>query len=154
MVRVIVMMLAMLTAACDWRPVDPSPPDDNSVNVSVVNTHTRDALSSSDQTTPSPSSSSNGSGPTVVVSGSNHEGAPLYRIGPGTQFVRVSGNATTSWCRPVSDCNGQGYGRTGHNVSSPPADWVVDSHAFFRRSGSTGTQVTFTVDGTTIVHNF
>ena len=63
---------------------------------------------------------------------------------------------TTVWCRPASDCIGEGGNRTAVNAASPPGG--VDRgcvQAVFRRSGSTvGTTVTFTVDGVTLTHDF
>ena len=83
-------------------------------------------------------------GTTVTVDIDNRAGG-----GTGT-----GGDADTVWCRPRSDCNGEGGNRTAVNTASPPAAWIADASAVFRRSGSTGTTVTFTVDGVTLTHDF
>ena len=90
----------------------------------------------------------------ITASGTNADGAVLYQIGPGQVFARTGGDADTVWCRPASDCNGEGGNRTAVNTASPPAAWIEEGHAVFRRSGSTGTTVTFTVDGVTLTHDF
>ena len=90
----------------------------------------------------------------ITESGMNDDGATIYQIGPGQVFVRTGGDADTVWCRPASDCNGEGGNRTAVNTASPPAAWAEDASAVFRRSGSTGTTVTFTVDGQTLTHDF
>ncbi len=90
----------------------------------------------------------------ITESGMNDDGATIYQIGPGQVFVRTAGDADTVWCRPRSDCNGEGGNRTAVNAASPPAAWIADASAVFRRSGSTGTTVTFTVDGITLTHEF
>ena len=92
--------------------------------------------------------------PAITPSGMNADGAVLYQIGPGQTFVRTAGDANTVWCRPASDCNGEGGNRTSRNTASPPGAWIEDRQAFFRRSGSEGTTVTFTVDGVTLTHEF
>ena len=90
----------------------------------------------------------------ITASGTTADGNVLYQIGPGQMFVRTDGDADTVWCRPASDCNGEGGNRTAVNAASPPAAWIADASAVFRRSGSTGTTVTFTVDGVTLAHDF
>ena len=90
----------------------------------------------------------------ITASGTTADGDVLYQIGPGQVFVRTDGDADTVWCRPASDCNGEGSNRTAVNAASPPAAWIEDASAVFRRSGSTGTTVTFTVDGVTLTHEF
>ena len=90
----------------------------------------------------------------ITASGTTADGDVLYQIGPGQMFVRTDGDADTVWCRPASDCNGEGGNRTAVNAASPPAAWIEEGHAVFRRSGSTGTTVTFTVDGVTLTHEF
>ena len=90
----------------------------------------------------------------ITASGMNDDGAVLYQIGPGQVFARTDGDADTVWCRPASDCNGEGGNRTAVNAASPPAAWIEDASAVFRRSGSTGTTVTFTVDGVPLTHDF
>ncbi len=95
------------------------------------------------------------SGPaSIIASGSNDNGAVIYQIGPGQVFTRTGGDAATVWCRPASDCNGEGGNRTAVNAASPPAAWIEDGQAVFRRSGTVGTTVTFTVDGVTLTHDF
>ena len=95
------------------------------------------------------------SGPaSITASGTNADGDVLYQIGPGQVFVRTGGDADTVWCRPASDCNGEGGNRTAVNTANLPAAWIEEGHAVFRRSGSTGTTVTFTVDGVTLTHEF
>ncbi len=90
----------------------------------------------------------------ITASGMNDDGATIYQIGPGQVFVRTAGDADTVWCRPRSDCNGEGGNRTAVNAASPPAAWIADASAVFRRSGSQGTTVTFTVDGVPLTHDF
>ena len=90
----------------------------------------------------------------ITASGTTADGDVLYQIGPGQVFARTGGDAATVWCRPASDCNGEGGNRTAVNAASPPAAWIEDASAVFRRSGSTGTTVTFTVDGGTLTHEF
>ena len=90
----------------------------------------------------------------ITASGTTADGDVLYQIGPGQMFVRTGGDADTVWCRPASDCIGEGGNRTAVNAASPPAAWIEDAAAVFRRSGSTGTTVTFTVDGVTLTHEF
>ena len=90
----------------------------------------------------------------IIASGSNDDGAVIYQIGPGQVFTRTGGDAATVWCRPASDCNGEGGNRTAVNAASPPAAWIEDRQAVFRRSGTEGTTVTFTVDGVTLTHDF
>ena len=90
----------------------------------------------------------------ITTSGTTAGGDVLYQIGPGQMFVRTGGDADTVWCRPASDCNGEGGNRTAVNAASPPAAWIEDAAAVFRRSGSLGTTVTFTVDGVTLAHDF
>ena len=90
----------------------------------------------------------------ITASGTNAAGAVLYQIGPGQVFARTGGDADTVWCRPGSDCNGEGGNRTAVNTASPPAAWIAEGHAVFRRSGTMGTTVTFTVDGVTLAHDF
>ena len=90
----------------------------------------------------------------ITESGMNDDGATIYQIGPGQVFVRTGGDAATVWCRPASDCNGEGGNRTAVNAASPPAAWIEDGHAIFRRSGSDGTAVTFTVDGVPLTQGF
>ena len=90
----------------------------------------------------------------ITASGMTDDGAVLYQIGPGQVFARTDGDADTVWCRPASDCNGEGGNRTAVNAASPPAAWIEDASAVFRRSGSTGTTVTFTVDGVPLTHDF
>ena len=90
----------------------------------------------------------------ITASGTTADGDVLYQIGPGQMFVRTDGDADTVWCRPASDCNGEGGNRTAVNAASPPPAWIEDAAAVFRRSGSTGTTVTFTVDGATLAHDF
>ena len=92
--------------------------------------------------------------PAITPSGMNADGAVLYQIGPGQTFVRTGGDADTVWCRPGSDCNGEGGNRTAVNTASPPGAWIADRQAVFRRSGTAGTTVTFTVDGVTLTHDF
>ena len=95
------------------------------------------------------------SGPaSIIASGRNDDGAVIYQIGPGQVFTRTGGDAATVWCRPASDCNGEGGNRTAVNAASPPAAWIEDRQAVFRRSGTEGTTVTFTVDGVTLTHDF
>ncbi len=95
------------------------------------------------------------SGPaSIIASGRNDEGAVIYQIGPGQVFTRTGGDAATVWCRPASDCNGEGGNRTAVNAASPPVAWIADRQAVFRRSGTVGTTVTFTVDGVTLAHDF
>lgn len=95
-----------------------------------------------------------GDGPAITEDGQNDDGAVIYRIGPGQTFIRTGGDAATVWCRPASDCNGEGSNRTSVNAARPRASWVEDSSAFFRRSGSMGTAVTFAVDGHALAQNF
>ncbi len=90
----------------------------------------------------------------ITASGTNVDGAVLYQLGPGQVFTRTGGDAATVWCRPASDCNGEGGNRTPRNTASPPGAWIEDGHAIFRRSGSPGTSVTFTVDGYALTQNF
>ena len=90
----------------------------------------------------------------ITASGTTADGDVLYQIRPGQVFARTGGDAATVWCRPASDCNGEGGNRTAVNAASPPAQWIEDAAAVFRRSGSTGTTVTFTVDGVTLAHEF
>ncbi len=90
----------------------------------------------------------------ITESGRNDDGATIYQIGPGQTFVRTGGDADTVWCRPGSDCNGEGGNRTAVNTASPPGAWIADRQAVFRRSGTAGTTVTFTVDGVTLTHDF
>ena len=90
----------------------------------------------------------------ITTSGTTADEAVLYQIGPGQTFVRTGGDADTVWCRPASDCNGEGGNRTAVNAASPPAAWIEDRQAVFRRSGTVGTTVTFTVDGVTLTHDF
>ena len=90
----------------------------------------------------------------ITASGTTADGDVLYQIGPGQMFARTGGDADTVWCRPASDCIGEGGNRTAVNAASPPAAWIEDAAAVFRRSGSTGTTVTFTVDGVTLTHEF
>ena len=90
----------------------------------------------------------------ITESGRNNDGAVIFQIGPGQTFVRTGGDAATVWCRPATDCNGEGGNRTPRNTASPPGAWIEDASAVFRRSGSTGTTVTFTVDGVTLTHEF
>ena len=95
------------------------------------------------------------SGPaSIIASGRNDDGAVIYQIGPGQVFTRTGGDAATVWCRPASDCNGEGGNRTAVNAASPPGAWIEDGQAVFRRSGTEGTTVTFTVDGVTLTHDF
>ena len=95
------------------------------------------------------------SGPaSITAAGTNDDSAMIYRIGPGAAFARTGGDAATVWCRPDSDCNGEGRNRSSVNAAHPPASWVADSAAFFRRSGSMGTAVTFMVDGHGVARNF
>ena len=90
----------------------------------------------------------------ITASGTNAAGAVLYQIGPGQVFARTGGDADTVWCRPGSDCNGEGGNRTAVNTASPPGAWIEDRQAVFRRSGTAGATVTFTVDGITLTHEF
>ena len=90
----------------------------------------------------------------ITASGTTADGDVLYQIGPGQMFARTGGDADTVWCRPASDCQGEGGNRTAVNAASPPAAWIEDAAAVFRRSGSTGTTITFTVDGVTLTHEF
>ena len=90
----------------------------------------------------------------ITASGTTADGDVLYQIGPGQMFARTGGDAATVWCRPASDCNGEGGNRTAVNAASPPAAWIEDRQAVFRRSGTIGTMVTFTVDGVTLTHDF
>ena len=95
-----------------------------------------------------------GGSPAITAYGQNGDGAVIYQMGPGSAFTRTGGDAATAWCRPDSDCNGAGVSRTLTNVARPPDGWTRDRHAFFRRSGSDGTAVTFTVDGQPLTHTF
>ena len=90
----------------------------------------------------------------ITASGMNDDGETIYQIGPGQVFARTGGDAATVWCRPASDCNGEGGNRTAVNAASPPGAWIEDRQAVFRRSGTEGTTVTFTVDGVTLTHEF
>ena len=157
----------LVTAACEW-PTQPTPPGTD-VTVDITNTNTADGGTATggdgaggdggeggegappgDDSTEHPPS-----GPaSIIASGSNDDGAVIYQIGPGQVFTRTGGDAATVWCRPGTDCNGEGGNRTAVNAASPPAAWIEDGHAVFRRSGSTGTTVTFTVDGVTLTYTF
>ena len=74
----------------------------------------------------------------ITESGMNDDGATIYQIGPGQVFVRTAGDADTVWCRPRSDCNGEGGNRTAVNAASPPAAWIADASAVFPPVGITG----------------
>ena len=91
---------------------------------------------------------------TVSYSSTNDAGKVIYSIGPGLAFSVQGGDAKIVWCRPASDCNGDGTNRTGESVASPLANWVVRGHAFFRQAGSTGSLSIFIVDGQEVRHNF
>ena len=56
----------------------------------------------------------------ITESGMNNDGAVIFQIGPGQTFVRTGGDAATVWCRPATDCNGEGGNRTPRNTASPP----------------------------------
>ncbi len=162
----------LVTAACEW-PTQPTPPGTD-VTIDITNTNTADGGTATggdgaggdggeggaggeddvggdgDDSTGNPPS-----GPaSIIASGSNDDGAVIYQIGPGQVFTRTGGDAATVWCRPASDCNGEGGNRTAVNAASPPAAWIEDRQAVFRRSGTEGTTVTFTVDGVTLTHDF
>ena len=162
----------LVTAACEW-PTQPTPPGTD-VTVDITNTNTADGGTATggdgaggdggeggaggeddvggegDDSTGDPPS-----GPaSIIASGTTADGDVLYQMGPGQVFARTGGDADTVWCRPASDCNGEGGNRTAVNAASPPAAWIEDASAVFRRSGSTGTTVTFTVDGVTLTHEF
>lgn len=147
-----------LASACHW-PTHPTPPGTN-VTVEIANTNTADGGSASggDGGTGTPTGDEGDSAPTgpasITASGTNAAGAVLYQIGPGQVFARTGGDAATVWCRPASDCNGEGGNRTAVNTANPPGAWIEEGHAVFRRSGSAGTTVTFTVDGVTLTHDF
>ena len=93
-----------------------------------------------------------GDAPSTSPVGTNADGRTIYRIGQGQTFVRTGGNAGSVWCRPGSGCNGDN--RTLTNAGSPPRLWVEDGYAYFRRSGSAGVWVIFTVDGVRVTHSF
>ena len=153
-----------LASACQW-PTQPTPPGTD-VTVEIANTNTADGGSASggdggtggDGGEGTPTGDEGDSAPTgpasITASGTNAAGAVLYQIGPGQVFARPRGDADTVWCRPASDCNGEGGNRTAVNAASPPAAWIEDGQAVFRRSGTVGTTVTFTVDGVTLTHDF
>ena len=90
----------------------------------------------------------------ITASGTTADGDVLYQMGPGQVFARTGGDADTVWCRPTTDCNGEGSNRTAVNAASPPAAWIEDASAVFRRSGTMGTTVTFTVDDQPLTHEF
>ena len=144
-----------LASACQW-PTQPTPPGTD-VTVEIANTNTADGgrASGGEGTPTGDEGDSAPTGPaSITASGTNAAGAVLYQIGPGQVFARTGGDADTVWCRPGSDCNGEGGNRTAVNTASPPGAWIEEGHAVFRRSGSTGTTVTFTVDGVTLTHDF
>ena len=91
---------------------------------------------------------------TVSYSSTNDAGKIIYSIGPGLAFSTQGGDVSIVWCRPASSCNGDGTNRTADEVASPPAEWVLRGHAFFRRGGSVGTLVIFIVDGQEVRYNF
>ena len=150
--RLLLLLIGLGVAACEfWPPTAPTPPG-TTVTVDIDNragggTGTGgDGGDDGEGAPPGPAS--------ITASGTNADGAVLYQIGPGQVFARTGGDADTVWCRPASDCNGEGGNRTAVNTASPPAAWIEEGHAVFRRSGSTGTTVTFTVDGVTLTHEF
>ena len=83
------------------------------------------------------------------------------RTGPSsTGLARVGRSCARVGTRPpcgadrARTANGEGGNRTGGAAASPPASWVEDGYAFFRRSGSAGSSVTFTADGHALAQNF
>ena len=88
----------------------------------------------------------------ITLTHTNDSGRAIYRIGPGSSFMRVNGNADSVWCKPSSDCND--VSRTQINVTGPPSQWISGMHAEFRRSGDSGNYVVFRVDGETVNHTF
>ena len=141
--------LALLgVAACEFQaPAAPTPPG-TTVMVDIDN-HVGGGTGTGGD------GGDEGEGPaSITASGTTADGEVLYQIGPGQVFARTGGDADTVWCRPASDCQGEGGNRTAVNAASPPAAWIEDASAVFRRSGSTGTTVTFTVDGVTLTHEF
>ena len=146
----------LVTAACEW-PTQPTPPGTD-VTVDITNTADGGSATGGDGGEGTPPGDEGEGAPTgpasITASGTTAAGAVLYQIGPGQVFARTGGDAATVWCRPASDCNGEGGNRTAVNAASPPAAWVVDRVAVFRRSGTVGTTVTFTVDSVTLTHEF
>ena len=61
----------------------------------------------------------------ITASHTTDNGHVVYKIGPGTSFQVVGGDASSVWCRPDSDCIGSGVNRTEVITSSPPSAWVV-----------------------------
>ena len=146
----------LVTAACEG-PTQPTPPGTD-VTVDITNTADGGSATGGDGGEGTPLGDEGDGAPTgpasITASGTTAAGAVLYQIGPGQVFARTGGDAATVWCRPASDCNGVGGNRTAVNAASPPAAWVADGYALFRRSGSMGTTVTFTVDGVMLTHDF
>ena len=148
--RLLLLLIGLGVAACEFQaPTAPTPPG-TTVTVNIDNRAgggTGAGGEGGDEGAPAGPAS-------ITASGTTADGDVLYQIGPGQMFVRTDGDADTVWCRPASDCNGEGGNRTAVNAASPPAAWIEDAAAVFRRSGSTGTTVTFTVDGVTLTHEF
>ena len=88
----------------------------------------------------------------ITVSRTNSNGSTIYKIGPGSSFIRVSGSADTVWCKFGSNCMEDN--RTGINVTNLLLSWISDEHAEFRRSSSVGSDVVFNVNGQVVRHSF
>ena len=157
MLKWICVVAAMAMAACNWpNPAGPTDGDDLSVTLNVTSASTagdtvrncNDGCDDGEEVVGDEEQVA------IHVNGTNDSGRTVYRIGPGTTYARTGGDAATVWCRPDSDCNGEGIGRSSVNAASPMGSWVEDRHALFRRSGSDGVTVMFEVDGRPLTHAF
>ena len=146
------LIAAILVAACDDSPTQPTP----------VNTNVTVIVGADDKTTsgtnvggtnPGGTNPGGTSGVKISVAGAN-DGKPIYQIGPGSVFLLSSGDAKMVWCRPDSNCNGAGVNRSLVNAPRPTSEWVQNTYAFFRRSGVIGSTITFSVDGSSVTHTF
>ena len=159
--RLLLLLIGLGMAACEFLPPTAPTPPGTTVTVDIDNRAgggTGTGGDGGDGGEGAPTGNEGEGAPagpaSITESGMNDDGAILYQIGPGQVFARTGGDAATVWCRPASDCNGEGGNRTPRNTASPPGAWIEDRQAVFRRSGSTGTTVTFTVDGVTLTHEF
>ena len=162
--RLLLLLIGLGMAACEFLPPTAPTPPGTTVTVDIDNRAGGGTGTGGDGGTGGEGGTGGDGGDegegapagpaSITASGTNADEAVLYQIGPGQVFARTGGDAATVWCRPASDCNGEGGNRTPRNTARPPGAWIEDRHAFFRQSGMVGTTVTFTVDGVTLTHEF
>ena len=147
----IVVVLCLMLFGCD---LDTGP----TIDVSIVGERTTSETDIDTENDSENTDAGGGSNVSITVSGSTDAGKDIYKLGPGSAFSREGGHALIVWCRPDTNCDGEGVNRTSHTVNSPPQEWAAGGYAYFRLGEGTevseGKTVRFVVDGQTVTHIF